>query len=244
MNTYYHNNNIKICYHSDMITIIHGDNLIASKDHLLQKINQAKASGIVINRIEASQLTRADLETKLIKKDLFGTEHLLVIEDLHSLPPSAEKKELISLVSQAQLDLILWEKKILTKSQLAKFPHSQNLMSKVSNNLFIWLEKINGSNKNLKEQISLFHKALLTEDVYLCFIMLIRQIRQLIIIKEGNKPTTSPWIINKLTAQARTFELDQLLKTYQKLLAIDFAQKTSTNSLELHQELDLILVNL
>lgn len=227
-----------------MVTILHGENIVASRNQLVKLLEQAKNNNLNVDRLDAKNLNRAQLETRLVKQDLFGSQRLVVIEGLHSLPRSAQKKQLIELIKEADVDVILWEKRDLTKNMLKQFANAQIKHFKLSNALFAWLDTLRGDKKNLKTQLKKFHQALEQEDAYLCFIMLARQVRLLIQVKEGSRPPGAPWMINKLEKQSRSFSLKQLLKIHQQLVALDLAHKTSSHNLELAQELDLLLISL
>ncbi len=227
-----------------MVTILHGENLVASREKLVELLKSAKDKNLSIDRMEAKNLNRAELETKLVKQDLFGSKRLVVIEGLHSLPRSKQKTQLIELIQSAEIELILWEKRDLTKTMLKKLPEAEVHHFKLSNALFNWLDSLRGDGRQLKNQLKKLHQALERENPYLCFIMLARQLRLLIQLKENNRPPGAPWMINKLEKQAETFTLNQLLKLHQDLVKIDQAHKTSTSQLNLAQELDLLLINL
>lgn len=227
-----------------MITILHGENLVASREKLVELLESAKEKNFTIDRFDAKNLSRAELETKLVKQDLFGSKRLVVVEGLHSLPRSKQKKQLLELIQAAEIELILWEKRDLTKTMLKKFPQAEIHHFKLSNALFNWLDSLRGDGRQLQDQLKKLHLALEREDAYLCFIMLARQLRLLIQLKEGNRPPGAPWMINKLEKQAETFTLSQLLKLHQELIKIDQAHKTSASQLTLAQELDLLLINL
>lgn len=226
-----------------MLTLLHGENVVASREKLVELITQAKNKNKTIERLEAKNLTPGLLETKLVKQDLFGTEQMIVLEGLHSLPRSKQKSLLVDLISQSQVDVMLWEKRSLTKNMLSKFPQAQIYEFKLSSALFKWLESLRGDGQKTADQVKKLHQALESEDAYLCLIMLARQVRMLLQVSEGEF-SGPPWMKNKLRAQADSFSLEQLLQLHTQLLEIDLKHKTSTNTLELDQELDLLLLKL
>ncbi|MBU0576784.1 hypothetical protein KJ707_01995 [Patescibacteria group bacterium] len=227
-----------------MISVLHGENTVSSRNKLVELITLAKDRNKTIERLDAKNLNLGLLESKLIKQDLFGTEIIVVIEDLHSLPRSKNRTSLIELVSKSQVDVILWEKRTLTPAMRKKFPHADIFEFKLSSALFTWLDTLCGDGKNTKKQLLAFHKTLATEDPHLCFMMFTRQVRMLIQIQDGGVINGPPWMKNKLRKQSQTFNLNQLLTIHSQLLAMDLKQKTSTNTLELDQELDLLIMSL
>ena len=230
-----------------MLTLIHGDNQIASRQSLVDQINQAKATGLEIITLEANKLEVSELQEALGSQSLFGQEKVLVIEGLHSLPTSKRKKTLIQLlVSASQTDLpdvILWEKRLLTKTMLKKFPQAKIKEFKVSQKLWQFLDNLGNHQVTLKKQLALFDTVCQQEEVHFVYLMIIRQIRLLIQAKEGHF-SGAPFMITKLRKQATYFSLAKLLRLHKKLFQIETKQKTSTNLLDLKSELDLFLVSL
>lgn len=227
-----------------MLIILHGENIIDSRNKLVELINDAKNKNKSIERLDAKKINPGILESKLIKQDLFGTEITIIIEELHSLPRSKQKNILVELIAKSEVNVILWEKRKLTATMLKKFPQAKTIEFKLSNSLFNWLDSLSGNKKNKKQQITTLHQALKDEDPYLCLIMLARQTRMLIQVKESGTMAGSPWMVQKIKKQSQLFSLQQLLNIHRQLLNIDLHQKTSTNALNLDQELDLLLLNM
>lgn len=227
-----------------MLTILHGENIVASRNKMVELIAQAKATNKTVERLEAPQLNPGFLESKMVKQDLFGTQQIIIIQELHSLPRSKQKTTLIELVAKNNIEVILWEKRKLTPTMLKKFPRAKVLKFPLSNALFSWLDSLNGRQKNKKAQLETFHAVLKNEDPYLCMIMLARQIKFLITAKEGGKISGAPWMAQKIIRQSQNFSLKQLLSIHQRLFTIDIKQKSSHKLLELEQELDLLLLSM
>ena len=227
-----------------MLTILHGENIIASRDKLVELITQAKDKNKTIERLNAEKINPGFLESNLVKQDLFGTERIVVIEELHSLPKSKQKKILIELITKSEMDIILWEKRKLTPTMTKKFPQAKIFEFKLSKTLFKWLDSLNGDKKNQNQQLLTFRQTLKTDDPQLCLVMLARQIRMLIQVKDNENMPGSPWMIKKMKKQSQSFNLKQLLNIHHQLLDIDLRQKTSTNNLGLDQELDLLLLGM
>ncbi|MFH2118254.1 MAG: hypothetical protein ABII10_00735 [Candidatus Paceibacterota bacterium] len=226
-----------------MTIILHGENVIKSREKLVTLLEEAKQNGKEVERLTAKQLTPAMLETALQKTSLFGTEQMVIIEELHSLPRSAKKNQLIEIVGKANVTVILWEKRDLTPTMLKKFPKAQVEQFKLTNTLFAWLDAF--SPKTAKQKyFDLSQKAQSADGEHICFAMLARQIRLLLQIKDGTIPAGPPFVIAKLKRQAQDFSLDQLLNIHSQLFTIDLNAKTSGSFLSLGQELDLLGANL
>lgn len=223
--------------------IFHGDNTINSRQALTDLLESLKEKGLRIERLAAKSLTPQELENALGGQSLFGTEHVVVIEDLHSLPESAKKKELIAQLQVTDTEVVLWEKRLLTKTMLNKFAKAKEQSYVVSNILFKWLDQL-GTATNKKQLIEQMHAIFKKDSAQFCFTMLIRQVRLLISALDDGKISGAPFIVAKLKKQARSFSLDQLLQLHRKLLEIDYRQKRSASRLTLEQELDLLLLSL
>jgi len=224
--------------------IIHGENTIASREKLIDVLNSAKQKNQEVIRIEAKELSESSLESTLGSGDLFGTKKIVAIEGLHSLPKSKKQKDLIKMCSQSDLhEIVLWEKRSLTKTMLKPFSDWQVFEYKISKTLFAWLDTL-GKKSNDTKKLQLLHDALNADGDYFCFIMLIRQFRLLIQAKTGEKIAGAPFMVTKLKNQANNFSLDELLDIYKNILNMDYQQKTSKSLLGLNQWLDLLTIKL
>lgn len=244
--------------------IIHGENTTNSREKLFEIIEDKKSKEQEVIRLEAKQLTEADLEEALGANDLFGTAKTIVVEELHSLPTSNKKKNLIELLSKPQIhDIVLWEKRSLTQSMLKKLagtgskgtknsynrPNGDSGASftefefKISKTLFTWLDSL-GNQGNSQKKLQMLHAAIETDGEFFCFLMLIRQIRMLIEVKSGGSTKGAPFMIAKLDNQAANFSLNQLLEIYKQLLDIDLKQKTSASLINEVATLDLLSLKL
>ncbi len=236
-----------------MLTIIHGDNQVKSRKKLWELILQAQSKGFAVTLIEAKNLHLAQLETSLASTQLFNPKKLIVIHELHSLKRSKQKGNLIEFVAhfcqkrikqkKTSTQLILWEKRALTKTMAKKFPQAQIFEFKLANSLFKWLDSFSPNQNTKGKQLKLLQNAIQDNDEFACLAMLSRQIRLLIQAKEQAKIKAPPFVISKLKRQADQFTLNQLIKLHAQLLATDLALKTSTNQLELDQKLAWLVIN-
>lgn len=229
-----------------MITILHGENEVKSRDQLATLLSQAKENNFQIERLEAKRLSLADLEQALVSNSLFGEKKLLIIETLHSLPRSKKKNQLINLLNQTNSDveIILWEKRSLTPTMIKKINPQKVQEFKTSSSTFAWLDSLSGNKKTIKNQLALLAKADQDDGEQMCFAMLARQVRLLITAKDGGELKGHPFVIKKVKSQANNFTIDQLLSIHKRMLDIDQKMKTSTNFLSLKAELDLLLINM
>lgn len=226
------------------MVILHGENILQSRNALNALLELARAEQKRIIRLEAKKLESKNLSEELGADSLFGESRIILIEELHSLPTSARKTQLIKQIgalSSEDAEIILWEKRQLTPTMLKQFSAARNQEFKLTKYLFNWLDTVNGHFKLNKK---MFESAVEQDGEMMAFTMLIRQVRLLIQVKEGQVASLAPFMVSKLKKQADTFTLQQLLTFHQRLLNLDLAQKTSTDTLNMKQELELLLIGM
>ena len=92
--------------------------------------------------------------------------------------------------------------------------------------------------------MKLYQESVLNDGAEFVFLMIARQIRLLIQVKENQASKIAPFMLNKLKKQAQEFTLQKLLNLHHQLYLIDQKQKRSTGLLSLESELDLLLFNM
>lgn len=227
-----------------MIHILHGEHHLQSRALLSQLIAAAKSAQRQVAHIEVKNLEVAGLVAQLQSQSLFNEPRTLVIEELHSLPKSKRKEALISTlkaVNQPELDVILWEKKQLTATELKQFPSAKAQVFVPTRSMFAWLNALTGdkSDAQKKKMIQLLHDAVESDGEQFCFAMLMRQVRLLMETKETGSSSQF-----KMVAQANSFSWPQLFMMHQKLLEIDLAQKTSATTCTITSQVELLLLAL
>lgn len=232
--------------------ILHGDNTASSRRKLGDLLDSARHQGCHVLRLVAKKINPADLEDALSSQDLFGQPKVIVIEELHSLPTSARKKSLLESLAThshqltSQTGLILWEKRSLTATMIKKFAPAQALDFPLSKSMFKWLDSLRGHANPTQQvtMIKLLHQTIDQDGDFFALSMLVRQMRMLMEVLETGQVAGPPFMLAKLRSQAASFSLSQLIQTHRQLLEIDLKMKTSTTSLTLVQELDLLLLTL
>lgn len=224
--------------------ILHGENTVKSRERLTRILQAAHTQNKDVIRLAAKELTSALLEENLASVSLFGTEKLIVVEELHSLPKSAKKDALIAQLSGiGEIPVILWEKRQLTPTMLKKLPKAQDEEFKSSSLLFKWLDTF-GSRRDITSQVTELHQIYKEDGAEFLFAMLIRQVRLLISAKDDGQLKGAPFMIARIKKQAVTFGLEKLLQIHHHLLEIDLSHKTSQTRLTLQQQLDLLVLSL
>jgi len=223
--------------------ILHGENMVQSRNTLSSLIDQARSLNKVILRLDAKRLEPKALSEELGATSLFGESRFIIIEEIHSLPTSQRKTQLITLLGSISesTELLLWEKKQLTPTMLKQFPLAKSQEFKLTKYLFQWLDSVQSQSKLSRNRFML---AVEQDGEMMCFTMLIRQLRLLIQATENKTATLPPFMVAKLKKQADTFTLAKLLQLHSSLLRLDLSMKTSTGNLSLTQELELLLIEM
>jgi len=224
-----------------MITILHGDNIVKSRQMLLSLREQYQKTAEVIS-LEGKQLDKRVLEEALGNQALFSSSKCVIIEKLFALPKSKKKDELIEMVAGSGAEIVLWEDKVLSVTQLKQFKNPKTLVCKTGAIVFQWLDSL--APKNVVLSSDLLERACQQEGAALCFAMLIRQVRLLLQTKLGIVVPGAPFIQAKLRKQAQLFSEEQLFALHERLLEIDEEEKTSSSLLDLEKKLDLVLFSI
>lgn len=196
-----------------MINIVHGDNLIASRQFVLSQVQDPLV-------FDAKTLTPEILTQALQSSGLFGPSRPVLINHL----PSLEMLKIIS--AHADSQVYLWHHKSLSKTALKPLGSKVKITEfKLPPSIFAFLD-----NPGLKT----LHSAVKTNPIELIFYLFSRRVSQLIQIKDNpDSVKTSPWQKQKLLTQARAWTMGRLLLFHHQLLKLDFAQKTGQDPFSL-----------
>lgn len=229
-----------------MITLLHGDNIEASR-LALNRLKQG-ATGREIRHLDGSRLDKTTLTQALESKSLFGEETLVIVENLFSKIGKKFKliEELATIIRESStgMDVVVWEDREVGTSVTKNFGSLARInLFKTPPIIFQILDGIHPDNRTLL--MDLLHRALETDSVERIFSMIIRRVRELIMIKDGVTPEgLQSWQAARLTSQARLFTMEKLLTMEKCLLAIDISTKTGTSPFSLAQQLELLFVDL
>lgn len=229
--------------------VLHGDNLVASRNTLNKEIAAAKTSGTAeIIRLDGESLQLTDLIEAIETNSLFGQEKLVVVENLLSRKQQKAKQALFSYLAalKSTVPIILWEKKPLTQAQLKNLPAFARVqLFRLSPKIFALLDSISPGNQ--KRMLVLLKQCVEEESPELVFFMLARRVRQLIIASEGIRDGSTglaPWQKQRISTQAKKFEPRQLYRLHEMLYRADKSIKTGRNILSLPSMLDLTLAEI
>lgn len=224
------------------VYIFFGEDIVSSRKAFLEHLEGLKRDCFEVERVNGKDLTMELLELLSSPVSLFGGKKALAIENLLAGTKSKEKDKIVEkIVSLLDCYLVIWENKDFSKSEQLKYPKNFVFKNfKLPASLFIFLDSLspNKGVNNLKN----LKMALEIVDPNFLFLMLIRQIRLLILAKDSNDLLKlAPWQKSKLQKQAKGFLEEKSVQIYQKLLKIDFNQKTSNSPFSLEHELELLI---
>ena len=208
-----------------MITVIHGDDTIASRNFFLLEKQKYKNSILQ----DSKNLELSDLLQILESKNLFFEEKSIFIENFFSSKQLLSSKETIQAMENLKTDIFLYDSSELSKTQLAVFKNPRIKLFKLPQELFIFLDNIRPKNS---QNVVYFHNALKNSTEDMIFYMVIRQFRLLLALLGsgvGNIDEVkrlAPWQRSKLSSQARLFSEESLKSIYKKLFEIDLAYKS------------------
>jgi len=228
-----------------MLTLIHGDNIVASRNELVRLKESAKDKEI--RDINGKNISESDLRQAVESSSLFGNTMLVIIEQLFSGLGKKEKQiklfaDILN-TSSLSVDIILWESKEMGKTVLTSIPKAKVQLYKMPIILFEFLDGLKPN--TAKQSILSMEKMKDTVPSELLLYMIETRIRHLIQVKDGVTPDKqSPWQTMRLTNQAKSFTMDKLLSLHTKILKSEYAYKTGRTPFSLSELISQILLTI
>ncbi len=214
-----------------MITLLHGDNIEASRNELTAII--ASVNDKEIRRLDGKHLDENGLIQAMESNSMFGSTVYVVIENLFT--PLGRKtkriKEFTKILdaSMQTTDSLCWEPKELSKEVLSCFQSKiVNKIFSIPKTIFIFLDGLKMN--NTKILLTLADDLFITTTPELVWSMMINRMRQMIQIQSGVTPSKlQSWQVSRLTNQARSFTMDKILKSYKNMLEMEYSLKSGTS---------------
>lgn len=227
--------------------ILHGENVVQSRQALQKKLDSAHSQNQEIVRLEAKKSQLIDFKQALETLSLWPAGRLVMVENFFSQPVSRSQKEILAYLKTLTVstNLVFWEPKKIDGRRLKVLPEAKISYFKLTAVIFRFLESLRPGNS--RQMLELNRQSVQSESAEMVFYMLCRQIRLLILAKDLGSKGLQPmpfWMANKLLFQAGSFSLEQLLFIHEKLLQIDAEQKTGQAVRPLDFYLDLLLASL
>lgn len=232
-----------------MITLLHGDNIVASRNYLNQIVDKEKLKGIQdIERLNGETIALEDVKQALESQSLFGSDRLVIVENIFSRKKSKEKEIITKYLKQSEINnkLIIWEPKSVHPSTIRGLASKFTVrVFKLDPKIFKFLDAI--SPKNTKQMLILLQQVKKTDEAELIFYLLHRRISDLIVAKDlrgRGFEKRQNWQISRLLNQSSRFSMEQLISLHNKLYETDYQIKTGKNVLPLASLLDLIIADI
>ncbi len=227
-----------------MITLLHGDNTEASRNELHLLKSQAKEKEV--RHLDGKHLDATTLTQALESSSLFGGETLVIIENLFGSLGKATShiKEFALKIAASDGDVILWEEKEVGKTALDNLGKNVNVqLLKTPVTIFKFLDAIRPNNAKLS--LSLYQQTERLDAPELIFIMIVKRLRQLMMLADGVTPDgLQGWQAKGLTNQARLFTIDKLLFMEKQLLDMEYSLKTGSSPFTLRQLIEQFLIEI
>jgi hypothetical protein len=229
-----------------MITIIHGDDNVASRNHLV--LLREKAANPL--DLRGDKLTLTDLVQAIEGNSLFFEEKDIFIENfLAQKKTNKQFKEIVEFIEKNHkiANIIFWENQEISKSAAATFKESIVKGYKLPQSLFLFLDNLRSNNKN---NVKLFREVISQTSEELVFYMIVRQFRiMLALLLPQDDPVDelkrlAPWQRGKVERQAASFGLEKLKNIYSKLYEMDYKQKYGLTTAPLARNIDFFLMEI
>lgn len=224
------------------ILVYSGSDIVSSRKAFLDYLQSLQVNDFELVRVNGKDLTEEALELHSSPTSLFGQKKCLAIEGLLSITKSKDKDKVLKIVTLLDCCIVDWENKDFSKAEQQKFPNFVFKNFKLPSILFNFLDSL--SPGKTKANLDFFHKVIEEVDPAFVFLMIIRQFRYLILASGNELTGMPPWQSGKFFHQAKLFNKEKLPVIYEKLLEIDYRQKTSQTVKDLVFELDLLLTEL
>lgn len=229
-----------------MITVIHGSDITKSRNFYIETRQKIENPDV----FEGEKIDYSTIFQTFEGNSLFSSTRHVFVENFISKTKSNsnEFKQIVQyLNSNKDLEIVFWEEKELTKTQLNVFKNPSVTVFNYPLLLFTFLDSIKPASVF---SIKLFHDLLQTMETELIFYMLVRQLRLLLAVTDTTSQTIdevkrlAPWQLSKLKKQAQYFGKEKLLKAYKKLYKIDYETKFGLSSFNLSSSIDFFLIDL
>jgi hypothetical protein len=204
-----------------MVYIFHGDNQLTSRKALSSFLDQKKDFDIL--RIDSKEIDLDKINGFTNSTSLFSSQKIIVFLNFFSIPKTILDKILKILKNNDTLDIIVWQNKKLTITQLKKFPQAKTQLFNLDKKMFDCLNSIYP--KNLSKFLPLYHQVLDQEPFELFLFWVKLTLRK------------------QLTGFSK-FSPEIIKKTYLQTIELDYQSKTGQLTIPKEMALERIFINL
>ena len=229
-----------------MITLLHGDDTTKSRTELVRL--KHLTVGKELRELDGKLVNEDILIQALSSSSLFGGDTPVTIDNLFSSQGKKLKRiETLATIIKREstnVDVLLWEEKEVGKTALTQLGTSITVkLFKLPVIIFQFLDSVRPQNS--PSLLRLYTDIVKQEAPELVHVMLLRRLRQLMELKSGIAPVgLQSWQSARLTNQAQSFTIDQLLQAYKRVVTNDLSMKTGTGALSIRANTELLLSSL
>jgi DNA polymerase III delta subunit len=204
-----------------MIYIFHGDNQFTSRAAFNVLLDKNSDSDIL--KIDSKETNLDNINNFINGQSLFQTKKIIAITNFFSIPKAILDKITKIIKSNPEFDVVIWQDKTLTATQLKTFPKATISVFALDKIMFSCINNIKP--KNITNFIPLLHQVFEKEPFELFAFWLKFNLRK------------------QLTSYSR-FDSASLKKAYLQIIELDFQNKTGQLSIPKELALERILINL
>jgi len=224
-----------------MLTIICGEDSIASRNYFLEQEKLFREKNFEIGNIDYKQVLELD-DSQAASTSLFDQKRIYFTASLNKkvlkkLNSKTERK-IKEIIASIEIQVFDWEEETSARD-LKSIKGVVIKELKPSQTIFKLLDSCYPG--NLKQFISSLKTiSESTEDIFI-FIMLARHMRNILITKLGERlPKLMSWQIAKLSNQAKYWKQENLINFYQGLHRIDVNSKTNGTPYSVKEALEIL----
>jgi hypothetical protein len=203
-----------------VITIFHGDDLAKSRHLYLETLKSFDPTQLL--HLNSKSINLDQINNFINGGSLFAESKVIAIDNFFSITKSTQTK-LIELLSESDFNVILWQDKLLTVTQLKTFPKAVVQRFKTDNNIFMCINSLKPH--NLSRFITLYQRICSEELFDLFFFLLKASIRRQLLTKS-------------------VYSENILVKTYLQMIELEYQYKTGQLSLSKETALERVLLPL
>ena len=232
-----------------MLTIICGEDIVASRNYLSQMKNEFSKKGEEVTNLSPQEVPdilkwQGDNLNLFSSKLIFITEHLessiIRKRGKKSVKKSTVKtleEIVLEIAGRKDIELINWEEKAGREVKLKDSAKVKEF--KPSKSIFKLLESCSPGNlKVFVETLSIISES---QDETFIFIMLYRHIRTLLLAHEGIfANTVQSWQRHNLSSQTKLWTQNKLSDFYEGLYRIETSTKSGTNPYGVKKSLEIL----
>jgi len=203
-----------------MISIFHGDNQVESRQAYLDLIADLSKGDLL--HLDSKNVNLDAINNYLNGPSIFGNHKALAIDNFFSIP-KANLDKLTKMLGQTDINIYLWQDKLLSATQCKIFPKAKLVLSKSENLMYSCLNSLKPG--NLSNFLKIYNQIIDNDQFDLLLWYL-----------KGN--------YRRQLQTYSKFDLSILKKTYLQIIELEFQYKSGQLSLPKDIALKRVIANL